>query len=240
MRPLLRSIPLALAAFLLLAWPIYWLDLILMRELFRAAEALGLIGSGGPFWGQIAGRNIPRHSEAMHLLVRFLAALPAYTPALLVAFGLYAFVWRRASHVLRPGGRDASMLPSVLRLAVPILLFALILTFAQDRLEDRIRNMVFEAGRAAGCNYFMSGVLLMGRDGPFFGGSLEDVFNFAWRNLPWAATLLGAFAPSLAVFHVLNRRTARPDRLHCVCGYSLAGLRDPRCPECGRAIPRIP
>lgn len=240
MRPLLLAIPLALAAFLLLAWPTYWIDLILMRELFRAAEALGLIGPGGPFWGQIAGRNIPRHSEAMHLLVRFLAALPAYVPALLVALGLYAVVWRRASHVLRPGGRDASVLARSVRLGVPILLFALILTLAQDRLESRIRNMVFEAGRAAGCNYFMSGGLLVGPDGPFFGGGFEDAFNFAWRTLPWAAAVLGAFAPSLAVFHVLIRRSARPDRWHCVCGYSLAGLRDPRCPECGRPIRPAP
>jgi hypothetical protein len=85
----LASILHPFALFLLLLYPTRYADLFAMREIFRAAEAAGLLTPSGRFWGQILGYNIPYHSQWFHHLVRFLAALIAYAPALLLTLALH-------------------------------------------------------------------------------------------------------------------------------------------------------
>jgi hypothetical protein len=61
------------------------LCLIVQREIYRAAEALGIMQAGGPLAGQIKGFNYLRSPEWMHPLSQFLGAAIGYGPALIVA-----------------------------------------------------------------------------------------------------------------------------------------------------------
>ncbi len=232
-------IVLALGLFAVLAWPSRRLDLLAMRELFRGAEALGIIRAGTNYWGQILGYNVPTHPDLLHALVRFLAALVAHAPALIVALTLHGRLWRWVAQAPPPVALEtlaARLRALAARPGFALLAFALALTLTEDRLHSLIRTWVFQAGRAAGCAYEMVGVLVVGPEGPFFGGPAAPLFNGLWRHLPWLLPIVGAFVPALVVHHVLHRRACLAGAaLRCSkCGYSLAGLAGPRCPECGR------
>jgi MFS family permease len=124
-----------------------------------------------------------------------------------------------------------------LRIVLSALIFALVAALA-ERYEHEVRRLVFEWGKAAGCQYFQSGAIAVGPDGPFLGGRHCGIYNFLWRNAPWILTYLVAFIPASVVYTVTARRRPPRDGLtRCgTCGYILRGLAEPRCPECGRRI----
>lgn len=107
-----------------------------------------------------------------------------------------------------------------------------------------LRGWIVERGEAAGCAVFRSGRYLVGERGPFFGDDLKhDAWNLAWRHGPLALSSVvglvaagcayGVCAGPLGRTRVFGYRVAT----RCGgCGYALAGLREARCPECGRVI----
>jgi hypothetical protein len=52
----------------------------------------------------------------------------------------------------------------------------------------------------------------------------------------WAPALLLGLGPALWGRRVLLRRSRRRGQRCVACGYSLTGLADPRCPECGTPV----
>lgn len=103
---------------------------------------------------------------------------------------------------------------------------------------------IIERGKAAGCDVVQSSAYFIGEDGPFFGEGFRDAaWNFVWRH----AALMSASGAGLACAALVYALGAGPLRRTRVfgyrgptrcgaCGYALAGLVEPRCPECGRAI----
>jgi len=80
----------ALGLFGILVYPARYLDLLVLRELFGAAVAIGWLPAGGPsYWEEIMGRDIPLHSDLFHATVRFLAAIIAFAPVLLLTLTFY-------------------------------------------------------------------------------------------------------------------------------------------------------
>jgi hypothetical protein len=127
---------------------------------------------------------------------------------------------------------------TTLSLALAIVAFALSLTLIEPPLERIVRQWCFELGAAAGCHYFQSGVYAVGEHGPFFGGDYAPLLNFAWRNFPWTLPTLPPLLLAAVTFRLTVRRPpARDGVTRCGwCGYALSGVREPRCPECGRAV----
>ena len=87
----------SLAIFCALLYPASRADWLVTRELFHAAESAGILKSGGRFWGQIAGRNIPMHSTAFHIGVRIVS--------MAIVFGIVLPVSFEAPSFLGLGGR---------------------------------------------------------------------------------------------------------------------------------------
>jgi hypothetical protein len=79
----------SLITFGLFLYPATRADWLVTRELFHAAEATGIMPSGGgSFWGQIAGRNIPLHSPAFHIGVRFISMAVVFGAVLAISFAV--------------------------------------------------------------------------------------------------------------------------------------------------------
>ncbi len=96
MRRLMAGV-VSLATFCVFLYPASRTDWLVTRELFHAAEAVGILKSTGRFWGQIAGRNIPLHSNAFHIGVRIVS--------MALVFGVVLSVCFAAPRVLGLGGR---------------------------------------------------------------------------------------------------------------------------------------
>ena len=129
---------------------------------------------------------------------------------------------------------------AALRFASALLCFAAVHTYVDRAWEWRLRDAVIGLGeRCGGQVRNISGYIAIGESGPFTGGRTADrVFNFVWRNT-WAAAPLAGFAAAAGLSLILAGRA--PARTRGVttcgwCGYALRGLREPRCPECGRPI----
>ena len=107
-----------------------------------------------------------------------------------------------------------------------------------ERWEYDIRSVILDWGKSAKCEYFQSGGILVGADGPFMGGPHQVFFNFLWRNAPWVVTYMAGFVAAAVVYIVSGRRASPRDGFtRCgVCGHILRGLTEPRCPECGVRI----
>ncbi len=110
--------------------------------------------------------------------------------------------------------------------------------------EWDLRSWVTRHGEAAGCGVMRSGPYFIGRSGPFIGEDLKhDAWNFAWRHVGLAVSSAAGLGAAAGVYTVCACGLGRtrlfgyrgPTRCG-VCGYALAGLTEPRCPECGRAI----
>ena len=79
----------SLITFGLFLYPAARADWLVTRELFHAAEATGILRSGGgSYWGQIAGRNIPLHSTAFHIGVRFVSMAVVFSVVLAISFAV--------------------------------------------------------------------------------------------------------------------------------------------------------
>ncbi len=70
----------------LLLYPAARADWLVTRELFHAAESVGILKASGSYWGQIAGRNIPLHSTAFHIGVRFISMAVVFGVVLAISF----------------------------------------------------------------------------------------------------------------------------------------------------------
>ena len=123
------------------------------------------------------------------------------------------------------------------RILLETLAFAAV-AVSVERFENDIRWFVLDWGRLAGCQYFQSGGIFVGADGPFMGGEHQAFFNFMWRNAPWLVTYLAGFTAAAAVHIATGRRAVPRDGFtHCGnCDHILRGLTEPRCPECGVRI----
>lgn len=133
----------------------------------------------------------------------------------------------------------------VLRLLVPMLpVFAVVYAIG-ERQQWRCQRLVFDvATGVSSVQYFASGPVFVGREGPFVGdGGATRFWNFVWRQAGWAPAPLAAAGAAMAVYLVRDavarrRRCGAADGItRCgTCGYELRGLREPVCPECGTRI----
>lgn len=88
------------------------------------------------------------------------------------------------------------------------------------------------------------GQTVYGKAGPFFGEGVKvDVWNFVWRQAGWAAAAGGAYGAAAGAYWAMcvplgrTRVFGYRGETRCGgCGYGLRGLREARCPECGRGV----
>jgi hypothetical protein len=130
------------------------------------------------------------------------------------------------------------------RLLVSTLVFGLVWLYVWGLHRYDVENWIVSGGQRVGLEVEnISGHILWTEDGPFFGEGLRvRIANWLARNgglhaAVWCSFLSAAAAYGLCArayrWRVLGYRG--PTRCG-VCGYGLSGLREPRCPECGRAI----
>ena len=126
-----------------------------------------------------------------------------------------------------------------------VAVFAVIHGVVMPRWEWPVQQWILDMARAAGCHaiYEDGGVMARGRGGPFAGDDLKErFFNYAADRGAWWVSLMAAFASVACVYGVCVRleRTRvlgyRGETRCGGCGYGLTGLKEPKCPECGRAI----
>lgn len=132
-----------------------------------------------------------------------------------------------------------------LKRAVPAaVLFALVQVGVERTWQWDIESWIVHRGIDAGCDAFLSRTYVVGEHGPFFGDDTKCArWNFLWRHATLAASTAAGLASAAAVYGLaagpLGRTRAfgyrGPTRCGS-CGYALAGLTEPRCPECGRCI----
>ena len=130
------------------------------------------------------------------------------------------------------------------RMVLSVAVFAVVHSVCADRWRWPVQNWIVRRAKAAGCQpLFESRVMMWGPDGPFYGeGFKTRAFNYAATWGPWWAGVLGSFAAAVGVYGVgvrLERTRAMGYRgeTRCgMCGYRLAGLKEAKCPECGRGI----
>jgi hypothetical protein len=131
----------------------------------------------------------------------------------------------------------------ILRLLAAIAAFAVVYV-AFDRLcGGRVTQAILDLGQWSGCQVEnISAHMLWTESGPYLGDDLKSrVFNGLVTHGQWSATTASGFITALAAYALMARRAGyrAPGRGPTRCGhcrYILAGLREPRCPECGRRI----
>lgn len=236
----MRRLLLFIAVFIVVGVAANWLSYLQLlgrRETYHALEALGAITPTTNVWGQILGRNIPRHPEWMTILVRGIGTV-GVIPLLVPLLALRAFSAAPRHALLSPPGRRLA----VKGVAVAWIAFALFIAFLEPAALRIGRDAALEVGKFAGCGYFLSRSLLMGPDGPFLSGRWASPCNHLWKQGPNVAMHLVAFAAALAAFQPSLCRIARsaPKGVCPSCGYDLAGLKTSTCPECSVTLPTPP
>jgi len=96
---------------------------------------------------------------------------------------------------------------------------------------------MYDLADALGCPYVnLSGMrpLMLGGHGPFHGeGAACALLNWFYVNgWPIAPLVVPAIASGVTVWWLGPRRTTNANEC-ASCGYSLAGIAAPVCPECG-------
>lgn len=214
-----------MGVFALLLRPVYVGEWYAMREIFRLCMNTGLLTQGSSFWGQIHGLNIPTHSEAFHLLVRYLSLGVTLAPLL----GACLLLWYRLRRAPVLGVRRWITLR---RAAVCVLGSLIALVCSENLIEWYGQSLAFRAGKAAGCEYIAISVLWVGPDGPFVDGRWAWLFNWLYTHGPWVLAHTLALLLAWTSFAVWSRRDPMPRLGQCAaCGYALEGLTT--CPECG-------
>jgi len=130
------------------------------------------------------------------------------------------------------------------RVAPALIVFGAVHVYADKVWRWPIAEHVMRWGEAAGCQVIREGGVVMGMDGPFFGGGPKTrVWNRVYRHAPWASAAGLAYIAAMVAYSVCAGPLGRTrlfgyrGQTRCgVCGYTLHGLKEPRCPECGRAI----
>jgi hypothetical protein len=131
----------------------------------------------------------------------------------------------------------------LLRLFLSLAVFAGVYAWLTGGCSGRILEWILDAGRAAGCGLTQTGGIAWGPGGPFVGDGLRvRAFNILAREGVWLTGAGVGFTAAFLVYACLVRTEhwrlvgyRGPTRCG-PCGYTLRGLRGPRCPECGREI----
>jgi hypothetical protein len=113
-----------------------------------------------------------------------------------------------------------------------------------EREELAIQGWIVRVARSAGCQpIFESRGMMWGPGGPFYGEDAKTrMFNWLASYGPWWSELLAAFAAAMVVYAVCSRLERwrwlgyRGETRCGWCGYGLKGLKEARCPECGRGF----
>ena len=127
-----------------------------------------------------------------------------------------------------------------LRLAAALVAFGAVHVYMSRELYWPIASRIIELGEACGMHVTrLGGQFPMPH--PFFGeGGWVAVWNYVFDHGPRVWILAVSWAVAAGVFWLTGYRRAAPARdgkTRCgACGYVLEGLKEPRCPECGRAI----
>ncbi len=130
------------------------------------------------------------------------------------------------------------------RMAVSAAAFVVVHSLLAIRYQWDIQEWMIGTARAWGAQpIFESRALAWGPDGPFFGdGWKVRVFNFMASRGAWWVELGAGLAAACLVYGVclwweLRRWRGYRGETRCGgCGYGLKGLREMRCPECGKGI----
>lgn len=130
------------------------------------------------------------------------------------------------------------------RVVLSVLVFTAVHAAFADRWKYPVQAWIVRRAKAAGCQpFFESRVMMWGPDGPFYGdGFKTSFFNFAASWGPWWAGMLGSFLAAVVVYLACVRLERSwvlgyRGRTRCGgCGYGLAGLKEAKCPECGRVV----
>ena len=129
------------------------------------------------------------------------------------------------------------------RLAISLLAYTVIYTWLIGPGAGPILRGIEKLGQAAGCDVVQLGLTGAGAGGPFMGTGLRvRFFNLLARNGVWWSAAGAGFAAAMTLTMIgLRLEHTRligyrgPTRCGR-CGYTLRGLREPRCPECETAI----
>lgn len=132
------------------------------------------------------------------------------------------------------------------RVVIAAVVFVAVHSWMAMREHDSyaIQQWIVRQAKAAGCQpIFESRVMMWGPSGPFYGEDAKTrVFNWLASYGSWWAEMLAGFGAAAAVYGLCARfeRTRvlgyRGETRCGWCGYGLAGLKEARCPECGRGI----
>ena len=130
------------------------------------------------------------------------------------------------------------------RLIVCIPVFGLVWLYVWGLHRYDVQSWIVDAGQRMGLQVTnMSGHIIWMEGGPFFGsGPRMRVANWIASNGVYTggacAGFLGAAgAYGLCAWAYRWRPLGYRGRTRCgACGYGLSGLREPRCPECGRVV----
>jgi len=130
------------------------------------------------------------------------------------------------------------------RLLLSLFVFAAVRSALHGAAPYWVSERIMQLGERMGCQVVRERFVVTSERGVFFGDDRKTTFfNFAYRNGEWTAYALAGFLAALGTYGLLcgPLATWRPmsyrGETHCGgCEYGLAGLREPRCPECGTAI----
>lgn len=123
------------------------------------------------------------------------------------------------------------------RAAIATVVFCLLLPVSKEHVSRWALEALILLGKRLGYVYFQSGGYFKDMQGRVFSGP-PAWFDWLWSFALGWGTYLPPLLAALLAYHLLSARRPRPDgHTRCgPCGYILKGLREPRCPECGRAI----
>ena len=210
----MRSILALLAvtfAFVLLCFALRTPTLFVQRESFGFLEWAGAIGNQPFYWGQILGRNIPRHPVWLNHLV--VASATFQVMGLLQIAAMLSY--RRLARV-RDFTQQASestydtWLQRTMRkhwdLLLSAVVFAGLLPIATTCIP--VRRWLLDLAPQIGTVFYSVGVVIVKKGGPF-SGPWSAQMNWAWQYAPVFVPLTVSFWLSLAVAQSASRWKTR-------------------------------
>jgi hypothetical protein len=213
-------------------------SLYLLRELYRLGEWVGLTATypapGSRLAGQIMGFNYSQPPGWYEFIARSLTAAAALAPFLLPGLWSHRNISARWREV--PSASRWSLLRGPLAALTAGIVFAAI----DIKLGYWLWSQFLALGELLGGSVTrISGQLVIGPRGPFYGSTLTDnLGNLAVRHGPHIVCTLVATAAAILLHTLLwradSRRAASGSCMRC--GYDLSATPAPApCPECGSA-----